>query len=692
MLLLDRQAWMHSAKMFLAALIALWIGLRFNLPRPYWAMTTAYVVMQPVLGGTRSRGIYRIAGTVLASVAVVILVPPLVQVPVMLCLALSLWLSVCLFIALQHRGPSSYVFMLAGYTAAFVGFPAATQSLDIFSTALARSEEIIVGSLCAVVVGAVVFPASIRPVIRRRVDDLMQGAASWCAQVLTHQGSPAALRKRLAGDLSQLDLVIPFARRDDPRHGALDEWMRELRARMLALLPVLASVENRLDDLEGSLDADPALRQLIEDLRTWIADPAPPERAVLQAFLGRAEALRPLPGGLLGSGDLLRESLLLRLKELSELWYDSRHLQRAIADGTPVPARAFGHDLRALVGVGNRHIDWSMLSFSALAPGATLFSYCLVWIALGWPEGSYGAMMAAVAAAFFAAQDDPVPNILAFMTWAAISIVIAGIYIFGVLPAIHDLVPLILVIAPFFLLAGLLTVRPKLFLPGMIMLTNCASLLSVQNASLSAQAQTGTDFSFFVNSSLSTLIGILFAAVMTRIFRSVGAEWSARRLIRQGWRSIAAAARGRGKSDRDRFMVRMLDLLGLLAPRLAALPPESDLAAVDMLDEVRMGLNVINLRRARVHLPAQSQDNLNRLLGEVSAHYRAQADAGRPLMPPVELQALLDDALARLRGLDPGAGRDEALLGLIGLRHGLFAGPAAQVSPGRVPQPAQGRV
>jgi len=112
------------------------------------------------------------------------------------------------------------------------------------------------------------------------------------------------------------------------------------------------------------------------------------------------------------------------------------------------------------------------------------------------------------------------------------------------------------------------------------------------------------------------------------------------------------------------------------------LPPESDLAAVDMLDEVRMGLNVINLRRARPRLPADSQEKLNRLLGEVAAHYQAQADAGRPLLPPTELLVLLDAALSRLRVLASGAGRDEALLGLIGLRHGLFSEPsAADVAP-----------
>jgi uncharacterized membrane protein YccC len=164
----------------------------------------------------------------------------------------------------------------------------------------------------------------------------------------------------------------------------------------------------------------------------------------------------------------------------------------------------------------------------------------------------------------------------------------------------------------------------------------------------------------------------MFAAIMTRLFRSVGAEWSARRLVRQGWQLIAATAEGHGQNDRDRFMMRMLDLLGLLAPRMAALPAESNIAAVDMLDEVRIGLNIINLRRARNHLPAHNRHNLNRLLQRLSMHYRAQERAGRPLPAPPALRTALEASLSRVREVAPGRERDEVLLGLIGLRVGLF--------------------
>jgi uncharacterized membrane protein YccC len=666
-LLLDRQAWKHSAKSFLAAVIALYIALAADLPRPYWAMATAYIVLQPVMGGTNSRGLYRIAGTLIASVAVVLFIPELTQSPILLSLVMSLWLAACMTIALLHRGPSSYVFMLAGYTAVFIGFPMVQQPDAIFDIALARSEEIVLGSLCAVVVGALVFPDSIKPMIEQRVLALMGDAKAWCAQVLAHRASSDELRRRLSKDLSQLDLVIPFAKRDDPRNGELDVWLAELRSRLLGMLPVLAAIEGRLGDLGEHAVRDEALARLLEDMRAWIAQDVPSSPATLQDFLHRIETMRPAMDD--DSGGLLLSSLLLRLRELAELWYDSRHLQQAIRDGAPPPESAFGIDLQSLVRLENRYVDWSMLLFSALAAGATLFTYCVLWISIGWSGGVSGAMMAAVAAAFFAAQDDPSPSIFAFMNWAMVSIVITGVYLFGVFPAIHDFWPMAIAIAPTFLLTGLMASRPKLFLPGMILITNIASLMSIQNHSA------GADFTSYVNASVATVLGLLFALLVTRLFRSVGAEWSAQRMIRRGWRTIAEAAEaaeGRGRQDQARFMVRMMDLLGLLAPRLASLPEGSDAVGVDMLDEVRIGLNILNLRRARDDLPAVNLDSLDRLLAGVAGHYRALESTGRPRPAPQALMAALEASLSRLRTLPPGHARDEALLGLVGLRIGLF--------------------
>lgn len=184
MLLTDKRAWLFSAKLYVAAVATLGISLLGGLARPYWAMATVYVVSQPVLGLTRARGGYRILGTLLAGAAVVACMN-FVQTPLLMSAMLAMWLSGCLFIALLHRGPSGYTFMLASYTASFIGFQAIATPDQIFDIAVARSEEIILGSLCAVIVASLVLPTSAKPAINGRIGAWLDDAALWAQRVLT---------------------------------------------------------------------------------------------------------------------------------------------------------------------------------------------------------------------------------------------------------------------------------------------------------------------------------------------------------------------------------------------------------------------------------------------------------------------------------------------------------------------------
>ncbi|MEA9783988.1 FUSC family protein [Xanthomonas campestris] len=747
-LLRDRQAWLFSAKTFAAAIAALYVGLAGNLSRPYWAMATVYIVSQPLLGPTRAKGVYRVLGTLLAGAATLVMLPNLVETPLLLSAAMALWLSACLFLALLNRGPRGYAFLLAGYTTAFIGFPAVTAPEGIFDTVVARSEEIILGTVMAVLFAALVFPASVRPMLTARIGNWMQDAAQWCQQVL-QRGPAQAPRNRLAADLVQFEALIAFVRHDDPRHAGAAPALEQLRARMLLLLPVLSSIADRLDALHAASRPLPAeLIALLEDIGAWVeragpdaAQVAAPQPEMISAgdadadvavagLRARIAALRPAVDDDLQH--LLLASLLLRLEELLDLWQDCRALESALLQGTALPALAAAARDRGVpeteAGAGAevrlrstvpqrvgksggekspgapahadtapsaapsqpasllqrltrsssrptadapatagdaRHIDYGMAAFSALSAGFALMAYCVLWIGIGWEGGGNGAMMAAVTAAFFAAQDDPAPSMLSFLTWAVVASVVAGIYLFGIFPAIHDFPMLVLVLAAVFLPLGALLHRPKTMLIALPLVVNLTALLSLQNT-YNANIQS------FVNAAVAMVLGIGFAVVLTRLFRSVGAEWSARRLVRQGWRTLAAAADGRGAQDRHQFAARMLDLLGLLAPRLAVAPPGSDLASVDMLTEIRVGLNILQLRRARHGLPPASIAAVDAILADVAAHYRQQVAHKRPLPGPDTLRTRLDASLARVGQVPAGTHRDEALLGLIGLRSSLF--------------------
>ncbi|MFK5143387.1 FUSC family protein, partial [Klebsiella pneumoniae] len=86
------------------------------------------------------------------------------------------WVGVCLYVSLLDGTPRSYVFMLAGYTVALIGFPSVSDPGAIFDTAVARVEEISLGIICASLVSTIVFPRSVAPAVAGRVDDWLSDA------------------------------------------------------------------------------------------------------------------------------------------------------------------------------------------------------------------------------------------------------------------------------------------------------------------------------------------------------------------------------------------------------------------------------------------------------------------------------------------------------------------------------------
>jgi uncharacterized membrane protein YccC len=123
----------------------------------------------PLAGAVRSKATYRLLGTLLGCAATLVLVPWLFNAPWLLAAALALWTAACLYFSLLDRTPRAYVFMLAGYTAALIGFPSVDAPAQLFDTALARVEEVTLGVLVATTVHALVLPTGLAPQLLRLV-------------------------------------------------------------------------------------------------------------------------------------------------------------------------------------------------------------------------------------------------------------------------------------------------------------------------------------------------------------------------------------------------------------------------------------------------------------------------------------------------------------------------------------------
>src|SRR6516162_413217 len=183
-----------ALKTFFASMSALVIALALDLPRPYWAMATVYITSQPLAGATSSKAFFRVIGTLVGATVTVAMVPNLIDAPELLCLAIALWVALCLYLSLIDGTPRSYVFMLAGYSVALIGFPSVADPGSIFDVALARVEEISLGIICASLVSTIVFPRSVAPAVANRVDSWMSDARRLSQAVLLRQGSSETRR------------------------------------------------------------------------------------------------------------------------------------------------------------------------------------------------------------------------------------------------------------------------------------------------------------------------------------------------------------------------------------------------------------------------------------------------------------------------------------------------------------------
>lgn len=657
--------WLFSAKAFLASMLALFIALSLDLPRPYWAMAAVYIVANPLAGATSSKGLYRALGTLLGATAAVLLVPLFVNAPELLSVVIALWTGTLLFISMLDRTSRSYVFMLAGYSLPLIALPAVGAPETVFDIALSRSEEIIIGITCASVVSAVVFPTSVGTAHEQRIRTWLDDAGAWAYEILRGEGATPSTplkRQKLAADIAGLDLVISqlaydAGTRDIVRHA------RELRSRLLMLLPLFSSLADRLHGLKASRDELPDdISAILTDVATWLSKGGSgPADGVADRLIREIERLEAQDFSLAWN-DLLRASALARLKEIINLWQDCLSLRDQLALGSNArPWLPTFRHRRVVARV--RHYDYALLAFAAGSVVASTIVASFFWIASGWQNGAGFVTMVAVAGSFFAAMDRPAPFINMMFKFSVVSVVIAFIYLFGILPAVNSYELLVVVFAPPFLLLGLLIPKPQYNMLGMLLAVNSASFIALQD-------RYTADFTTFTNESIAALAGMGFALAWALVARPFGAELAARRLVLAGWTDLAETAAGERHSDHERLAGRILDRLGQLVPRLAAID-DRDLKTVDGYADVRLGFNVLMLQQERSRLDRKSAVAVGAVLGGISDFYRHRASTGEATPPPALLCREIDQGLETVITAQADDARP-TIDALVGIRRALF--------------------
>ncbi|MET4898314.1 FUSC family protein [Sphingomonadaceae bacterium jetA1] len=667
---LDPRKLLFSLSSLIAAVVTLGIAFAASLPRPWWALLTVYVTAQPMAGAFRPKILYRLGGIATGAILTLLLVPNLQNSPELLVLCLAAWTGLCIYLAILDRTPRAFLFQMAAFSAAVISFPYLDDPADIFETTIARVQEMTVAILCVTLVHALLQPWSATIVIRDRAQSFLADAREWAAEALgnRHTRLEDAHRRRLAADVTELGMIavhLPFDQRWAPATKRRVQAMQQLLA---SILPLASAAANRLDLLreEGSLS--PRLEQLLADITDWLRD-AGSRPGGVRPLVHRCEAMAAEEEARGDWEALLTASACIRMAEFLSAIAAARRLEgRLGSPGRPnltaVPSDAFAlardHGVAALAG---------------LATATAICLYCAVWILLAWPNGSATAAFAALITCSFAAQDDPAPAIGRYLIATLKTYPVAALYLFVILPRVDGYAMLVITIAPVLLWMGYIQADPKRS-PQALPMFSCFIV------AMGFLARFQADFALFLNTGLAQLGGIVVTLAVTRLFRSVNMLWTARRILRANWADLAQLADIRRPFLAERWTAAAIDRLGQVAARMAVATPGDALHAADGLADLRIGRNIIPVRRSLSHVPHDARRRLGLVLSGLAAFYDARWRHAHADPVPATLLEPIDAALGALLDLPADAPRRRALRALVGMRCNLFPSAAPFVKGG----------
>jgi len=534
----------------------------------------------------------------------------------------------------------------------------------IWDTTIGRMEEIVLGTVAAAVVHSVVFPRSVTSALLAKQTTMLANARRWIADGLRREPTPEIDReqRQIASDVTELAILstnLPF---DTASRRPNSKLVRAFDESVVALLPLLSTIEDRIALLRRS-----RLSQHIEQLISAVADWC--QRAdgtdSAEADQLKRECAAAMPDKQLQASwtDLITVSLLARLHELIDSWHDCLELAALMRNPSSIRS---GRVRAAVAGIGAKslHVDHGIAALSAVTAACAISICCAFWIATAWPQGAVATGFVAVICSLFAAMDDPTPTMSTLTAGIVASIPIAALYQFAILPAIDGYVALVVCLAPPLLLFGAVMAIPQYTAFGLAPILGFTVLLAFQ-------PQYTADMASFLNSAIAVVIGSLVGIATTRLIRVMGAQASARRLLRSGWRDLADLADRTLIATRTQWSSQMLDRVGLLAPRMSQAGNDPELAFADALRDLRTGVVVIELQETVSRLDDRSSKSLATVLPGVAHYFRALA-RGRQQPPGPALLAGIDALIGDMLAASSRTLRHTGLTAAIGLRRNLY--------------------
>ncbi|AOI73309.1 FUSC family protein [Burkholderia ubonensis] len=596
----DGLIWLHLAKTVSAALLAMGIAMRLEMSQPRTAMTTVFVLMQPLSGMVFAKSFYRVLGTAAGLVAALALGGLFAQQPELYMAGITLWVGGCIALAVRNRHFRWYGFVLAGYTAALIGLPSVMTPQTLFQSALTRAAEVALGIVCSGVVSALILPLSSAKALMRSLNARHAKFVAFASAALAGDIERGGFERRFADFVDEIvgfEANRAFASFEDPhirarsrrlarlnsefmnactRLHALHQLTKRLRegradAVLAALAPHLDALARRLAALDGELKLGPARATgaLLELRRFHAALPK-------AARASRRDLEDHAAGGLLDF-DTAVELMYRFVGEF--LGYADTYA--SLDDDDHAFERSVTH---YAVKTNTFFVGFTFLR-TVVAVGAM----SCFWIASEWPSGALAVIGAAIACAL-SSTSPRAPKFVAQMgVGAALATLVGYLFLCYVYPNIDGFPLLCAALAPVLGFGAFLAMRPGLSGYGIGFAVFFCLLAGPDNVIAYTPE-------VLINNGIALVVAMLACSIVFAVVFPTHMPWLTGRIAHDLRRQVTLACEGASAGLAQRFQSSTHDLMAQLRTLLVRRTRQHRDALRWMLATLEVGHAVIDLR------------------------------------------------------------------------------------------------
>ncbi|AFJ45481.1 p-hydroxybenzoic acid efflux pump subunit AaeB [Shimwellia blattae] len=536
-----------ALKLALALVLAIFVGFHFELETPRWAVLTAGLVAsgpafaaggEPYSGAIRYRGMLRIIGTFIGSVAALIMVISLIRAPALMLAVCCLWAGLCTWASSLVRLENSYALGLAGYTALMVVITIQPTPLMAPQITIERCSEIVIGILCAIFADMVFSPRSVKKQIDKELDGLLLDQYRLMQLCIAH-GDRTEVDKSWSGLVRRtkgLEGMRGNLAIESSRWGRAVRRLESINTLSLTLITQACEtflIQNTRPEAIPAefrtLFAEPVetvaeLHQKLKRMRriiTWTGSQNTPE--TIYAWVGAATRYLLLKRGVVSNARIsaVEEEVLTREPEVKP---DSAEHHQAL-------------------------VNFWRTSISCLL--GTLF-----WLWTGWQSGSAAMIMIAVVTSLAMRLPNPAMVAVDFVVGTIIALPLACFYFLVVLPNTQQ--SMLLLCLSLGLLGFFVGVEVQKRRMGSLAALPCTINILVLDNPMTFH------FSMFLDGAIGQMIGCFIAMIVILLIRDNSKASTGRNLLNQFMSAAVSAMTTRHARRKENHLPALYQQLFLL--------------------------------------------------------------------------------------------------------------------------------